>query len=172
MKVLRIILTLFWFIPYFGAQDVGCNCYSSGIWPFNKKSDLTFYQESILNNEESQFTVYSPLISSDTIIFKIVPDALLWKFGEQSGSYNKLTEVSSFSEFNVSFSMNMIKRKKLLFFEKIVIEFSPIFDYQTTHAPMLHKIIFNSKKGIKRMIFQQGGKKINCFLPIFSFGKH
>ncbi len=169
MKVLRIILTLFWFIPYFGAQDVVCNCYSSGIWPFNKMSDLTFYQESVLNWEQSQFTVYSPLISSDTIIFKIVPDVLLWKFGEQSGSYNKIAEASSFSEFNVSFSMRMIKRRNLLFFEKIVIEFFPVFDYETTNAPMLSKIIFHSKKGIKRMIFQQGGKKINCALPIFSF---
>jgi hypothetical protein len=65
--------------------------------------------------------------------------------------------------------MKMSKRRNLLFFEKIVIEFFPVFDYETTNAPMLNKIIFHSKKGIKRMIFQQGGKKINCALPIFSF---
>ncbi len=163
-------MKLFWIIlftsclTHLWAQEVQCNCYSNRIWPLKKKN-LSFHQEITISEGSSEFLIYAPIISSDTIILKILADQFLWKFKNEQATYVTLNESSSFSDFNASFRIKIAKRKKLLFHEKITLELEPVFNFATTNAPMLYKIMVHSKKGINRMVFRNGNNKLICYLP-------
>lgn len=168
MKIIGIILLLFSTIVTGKAQQLDCNCYTSGIWPFKKESKLTIYQEMYIIDGIANINIYAPILSSDTVNIKLLPEAILWKFQKDSIAFIKLEEEAVFSDFNASLQIRLSKRSRLLFYDKISIEFSPLFNYETSQAPMLQKIILHSKKGIKRFLFEKGARKINCFLPISS----
>jgi hypothetical protein len=163
MKLITFIFLFVFFSPQLSAQVVPCNCYRLGFWPFNKKSELSFFQEINFGHEDTEVIVYTPIISSDTLILKILPDKFLWKFKDQDNTFYSLTESTLLSDFNATFKIKMTKRTSLLMNEKIILELVPIFNYATTNAPMLYRIIIHSKKGISRLVFVNGDKKIFCF---------
>jgi hypothetical protein len=172
MKIIGIIILLFSSTAAGKAQQLDCNCYASGIWPFKKESKLTIYQEMDNIDGIANIKIYAPILSSDTVNIKLLPEAMLWKFQKDSIAFIKLEEEAVFSDFNTSFKIRLRKRSRLLVFDKISIEFLHLFNYETSQAPMLQKIILNSKKGIKRFVFKKGTHKINCCRPIFDFKKH
>lgn len=168
MKFFWIIFLFTGCLPHLYAQEVQCNCRPNRFLPFNN-TDLTFHQEVKINNEEANFIIYAPIISSDTIMLKLISDQFLWKFKNEQAPFLTLNESASFSDFNASFRIKIAKRKRIFFHEKITLELEPVFNFATTNAPMLHKIILHSKKGINRMVFQNGNKKLTCFLPFLKF---
>jgi hypothetical protein len=171
MKLIGSIVSLFLSIAIGNAQQFDCNCYASGIWPFKKQNTLTIHQEINIIDGVANFKIYAPVLSSDTVNVKLLSDTFLWKFQKESNSFITLEEEAVYSDFNASFQIRLSKRSRLLFYDKISIEFSPLFNYETSQAPMLKKIILHSKKGIKRFVFEKGARKINCFLPISSHPK-
>ncbi len=171
MKLFWIIVLFTVSLPHFWSQEVECYCRPNRFLPFNN-SALTFYQEIDINKDEVKFIIYTPIISSDTIMLKLNSDQFLWKFKDEQAPFLTLNESAAFSEFNASFRIKLAKRKSLLFHEKITLELEPVFNFATTNAPMLYKIKLHSKKGINRMVFQNGNKKLTCFIPFLKFKNH
>jgi hypothetical protein len=168
MKLFWIIILFTGCLTRLHAQEVQCKCRPNRFLPFNKTT-LTFHQEINIDNLESNFIIYAPIISNDTIMLKLISDQFLWKFKDEQTPFLTLNESASFSDFNASFRIKLSNRRNFLFHEKITLELEPVYNFATTNAPMLHKIMLHSEKGINRMVFKNGNKKLTCFLPFLKF---
>jgi hypothetical protein len=166
MKVIRFFTLLIIAVSTSYAQQLACNCYSSGMWPFKKENGLTFHQELEIADGITNFKIYAPILSSDTVNIKLLPEAFLWRFQKDDIAFIELKDEGDYSDFNLSFRIRLRKRSRLLVYDKISIEFSPLFNYETSQAPMLKKIILNSKKGLKRIVLEKGEQSITCIPQI------